>query len=294
MFDRFRIVAFAVLALILVSSFTAFAQDDTEQPGYLVHLHDGYLNVNVISDRIIRVTFSPNPELIFFPTIDVVPQKYIKIDPKPTPVGDIATINTKSLRVEVNTKTGAVRFLDLAGNQIAAEVVGGRSMEPAVVQGEKTYHMQQKWVENPDESLYGLGQMQLGTLDIKGLDIDLWQRNTNIVVPFLVSSRGYGIFWENLSLTRFGDLRQFVPIPAENLLDADGKPGGLTLRPMVGSQPAKQSADLMLDFLPQGNPNPAPRTRAGKVSFPRRPAATISSRATTTAASKSGSTATRS
>ena len=65
-------------------------------------------------------------------------------------------------------------------------------LEPATVQGEATFHVQQKWKAQKDESLYGLGQMQFGSLDIKGLDVDLWQNNTNVVVPFLVSSNGYG------------------------------------------------------------------------------------------------------
>ena len=41
----------------------------------------------------------------------------------------------------------------------------------------------------------------MGPLDIKGIDLDLWQRNTFVVVPFLVSSRGYGVFWDNPSYT---------------------------------------------------------------------------------------------
>ena len=49
-----------------------------------------------------------------------------------------------------------------------------------------------------------------------------------IVVPFLVSSRGWGVLWDNTSFTRFGDLRELEPIPADRLIDANGKRGGLT------------------------------------------------------------------
>ena len=97
------------------------------------------------------------------------------------------------------------------------------------MQGESTFHVRQAWEPNADEALYGLGQSQLGLVDIKGYDLDLWQHNTNVVVPFLVSSRGYGILWDNNSYTRFGDLRPLVPIPADLLSDAGGKPGGLTV-----------------------------------------------------------------
>ncbi len=63
---------------------------------------------------------------------------------------------------------------------------------------------------------------------MKGYDLELWQHNATVVVPFLVSSRGYGILWDNPSYTRFGDLREWAPIPADRLLDASGRPGGLT------------------------------------------------------------------
>jgi alpha-D-xyloside xylohydrolase len=135
-------------------------------------------------------------------------------------------LQTSALKAWVNPDTAAVSFTDLRDRTILAEA--GRWMAPATVGGEKTFHVCQTWAPNDDESLYGLGQRSMGPLDIKGIDLDLWQRNTFVVVPFLVSSRGYGIFWDNPSYTRFGDLRRPTDIPAAQLLDVDGKPGGLT------------------------------------------------------------------
>ena len=74
------------------------------------------------------------------------------------------------------------------------------------MQGEATYNVRQMWRAGPGESLYGLGQRQEGKLDLKGYDLDLWQRNTVVAIPFLVSSRGYGILWDNTSLHEFGDI----------------------------------------------------------------------------------------
>jgi alpha-D-xyloside xylohydrolase len=87
-------------------------------------------------------------------------------------------------------------------------------MTPATVQGESTYNVQQTWRATAGESLYGLGQRQEGKLDIKGYDLDLWQRNTVVEIPFLVSSRGYGILWDNTSPSKFGDTRPFEPLAA--------------------------------------------------------------------------------
>ena len=74
-------------------------------------------------------------------------------------------------------------------------------------------------------------------------------------------ARGYGILWDNTSFTRFGDLRPFVAIPPANLIDADGKPGGLTLAPIDDSQPPTQSSDIGIDMRrnrPAGGGRPAP------------------------------------
>ena len=53
-----------------------------------------------------------------------------------------------------------------------------------------------------DERLYGLGQHSLGRLDLKGSVIDLLQRNSQIAVPVVVSSRGYGMLWNSPSVGR--------------------------------------------------------------------------------------------
>ena len=173
------------------------------------------------------------------------------------------TLATAKLQVIVDRETGAVSFADEARHPLLSEVPGSRTLEPVTVQGEKTFHIQQKWKAPEDESLYGLGQMQLGTVDIKGYDLDLWQHNTNVVVPFLVSSKGYGILWDNTSFTRFGDLRPFVPIPTAYLYDADGMQSGLTVTPANASEPFRKTADVSLHLRLDGSQFDHPKTESG-------------------------------
>jgi alpha-D-xyloside xylohydrolase len=124
------------------------------------------------------------------------------------------TLSTTSLQVHVNLTTGAVSFADASGNPILAETSGGHALTPATsANGEATSNVQQQWQPNSNESLYGLGQHQQGHFDIKGYDLDLRQDNTEVFIPYLVSSLGYGILWDNTSYTRFGDLRQPQKVP---------------------------------------------------------------------------------
>jgi alpha-D-xyloside xylohydrolase len=62
--------------------------------------------------------------------------------------------------------------------------------------------LEQRFRAYDDERLYGLGQHQHGRLDQKGTVIDLVQRNSEVSIPFLFSSRGYGLLWNNPAIGR--------------------------------------------------------------------------------------------
>ncbi len=64
------------------------------------------------------------------------------------------------------------------------------------------YHLEARFQAYDDERFYGLGQHQHGRLNQKGSIIDLIQRNTEVSIPFLFSSRGYGLLWHNPAIGR--------------------------------------------------------------------------------------------
>ncbi|MGD0903065.1 MAG: TIM-barrel domain-containing protein [Terracidiphilus sp.] len=213
------------------------AEFEKQTDGIILQLPDGFLNVQVLSDSVVRVAFSKDQSFFGKKTIDVIDHPPSSTGWKLSTTSKALLLSTSKLTVSVDRVTGTVKFLDAQGKTILAEAAGGRFMQPAQVQGEDTFHVRQQWLPNAGESLYGLGQHQFGIVDIKGTDLDLWQRNTTVIVPFLVSSDGYGILWDNTSYSRFGDLREFSVIPAENLFDKDGRQGGLTKQLMDGSAP---------------------------------------------------------
>lgn len=53
-----------------------------------------------------------------------------------------------------------------------------------------------------DEKIYGMGQYQQPYLNLKGMDIELAHRNSQASVPFALSSRGYGLLWNNPAVGR--------------------------------------------------------------------------------------------
>lgn len=233
-------------------TFSAAPATLERQPnGIGLQLATGELRIQVVSAAVVRVAFSKSAGFFQRTSIDRValPPGETPFTVKESPAAIV--LATAELRVTVDRETGAVSFADSAGHPLLSEAPGSRLLEPAEVQGEKTFHVQQKWNSQGDESLYGLGQMQLGIVDIKGYDLDLWQHNTNVVVPFLVSSKGYGILWDNTSFTRFGDLRPFTEIPAADLFDAGGKAGGLTLTTQEAHKPPRQTAGISIHLPPE-------------------------------------------
>lgn len=88
--------------------------------------------------------------------------------------------------------------------------MSGWEMSPHTVNGEKTFQVGASFVAPADEHYYGMGQNQesMSSLDLRGrvLDCKHWYdapAGETVCVPFMVSSKGYGIVWDNPSATRF-------------------------------------------------------------------------------------------
>ena len=114
-------------------------------------------------------------------------------------------ITTKRLRIRAERDSASLTFQDEAGNAVLRESPSPRPREltPVTVDGEKAFHTDAYFDLTQDEAIYGLGQRQDGLLNQRGTDRLLIQDNTNITVPFLLSSRGYGVLWNYASLGRY-------------------------------------------------------------------------------------------
>jgi alpha-D-xyloside xylohydrolase len=189
-----------------------------------------WVRLQVYNARTVRVTAGPTANFPKDTSLVVVSTP--AADTKWTlEQGDstVALITTR-LRVTVNGRTGAVSFADSAGTPFLVEKSGGRTFEPIQDEGQAAYTIRQVFESADDEAFYGLGQHQEGVMNHKGKDLPLFQYNTKVTVPFLVSNKGYGILWDNYSLSKFGDPREYRQLTDLNLFDKNGQPGGLSGR----------------------------------------------------------------
>jgi alpha-D-xyloside xylohydrolase len=173
--------------------------------GVTFSLKSGTLRLQVCSESIIHVLYSATSSFPPSRTDPVV----IKSEWPATKFamqsnGDEITLTTAQLKVVITRKDGAISYRELAGAALVEEAA--RTLTPVKVNGEDTFRAESFVnIYGSHEGLYGLGQHQAGVWNYRGESVDISQDNSNIAVPFLVSSKGYGIFWNNDSRSRFNN-----------------------------------------------------------------------------------------
>jgi alpha-D-xyloside xylohydrolase len=188
------------------------------------------IKLQVFNEEIVRVTVSkPGQPIVETESLITVikPDANTKWDVQQ--LESSVTLSTQKIKVVVSTQTGEVKFFDLAGNVLLQEGNGGGRRHGKKVDASLNgYGFQQVFESPADEAFYGLGAHQNGEVNYKGLDVELIQMNIVDVVPFIYSNKNYGILWDNYSISRFGDPREYKNLDCLKLSDKNGQPGGLT------------------------------------------------------------------
>lgn len=237
-----KAVMLLMLAVLVACNQTPFQK---KADGIVVKLNKETPNathlvrLQVMNDNIIRVSATPekafkdNRSLIavYAPNADTKWDAYQE--------GETVVLKTATTKAIVSLSTGEISFTDIDGNLILQEQNGGgKSFEAINVEGTKGYSFRQIFESPDDEAIYGLGQHQSDEFNYKGRNEELFQYNTKVSVPFFVSSKNYGILWDNYSLSRYGDPRPYADLDAfATLFDVNGKKGGLTATYMVDKDP---------------------------------------------------------
>ncbi len=188
------------------------------------------VRVTLLGENLVRVSATaPGSDFATDNSLVVLPrEKFTDFTVKDE--GNRVILSSKAINVAVNRADGQVSFYDPMGRLLLAEDHGGRSFTPIEVEGTKGWTVSQSWASpDPDEGLYGLGQHQSDEWNYKGKNEELFQYNTKVSVPFVVSTGGYGLLWDSYSLCRFGNPDDYLQLgDAFTLYDKEGRPGALT------------------------------------------------------------------
>ena len=201
------------------------------------------VRLQVINDNIIRVQATSEASLPQKQSLMIVEQK---AQPKFDVRQDDDKVCVKASRVEarVDVESGEIAFYDASGKKLLEESDNGKQFKNFTVP-EREYGLkggaplteamkhgiqwQMKFDSPDDEAFYGLGQHQSEEFNMKGKNEDLFQYNTKVSIPFVLSNKNYGILWDSYSYCRFGNPNDYLQLNrAFMLYDRKGKAGHLT------------------------------------------------------------------
>ncbi len=195
--------------------------------GMICTTREGELHILPIADNAVRVRFH-REQVHHFPQwiyVDSGVPSFSVDDEK-----DCLTVCLKGMKVEINKESGQIVYVSPDGKKLLKEDF--RRLTESSVQGVRTFCAEQGFFSPEDEHLYGLGQFQDGYLDVRGLTRRLTQVNTQIAIPFVLSSKGYGLLWNNYGLTEFNPADSRVELLRERgeglteIVDVTSSEGG--------------------------------------------------------------------
>ncbi len=204
------------------------------------------IRLEVMNDNIIRVRATSKDALPEKPaSLMIVPQTApTKGSYSVSEEGEMVVVKAKNVKAVVQKATGEVTFFDAEGKQLLKEAQDGKKfwdftvperelgMKTGYTVPEEQKHglsWQMKFDSPEDEAFYGLGQHQSEEFNMKGKNEDLFQYNTKVSIPFVLSNKNYGLLWDSYSYCRFGNPNDYLQLNrAFKLYDRTGKEGHLT------------------------------------------------------------------
>ena len=236
-------------AALLMTAMVMATTVQTDACGVTIRPDGGQAKVirlEVINDHIIRVRATSAAELPVKPaSLMIVPQKApAKGSFVVSEEGETVIVKARNVKAVVAKATGEVSFFDASGKALLKEAKGGKlfwdytvpERELGIKGGvQPTEEMkrgltwQMKFDSPENEAFYGLGQHQSEEFNMKGKNEDLFQYNTKVSVPFVLSNKNYGLLWDSYSYCRFGNPNDYLQLNrAFKLYDKNGREGHLT------------------------------------------------------------------
>ena len=174
------------------------------------NLADGVLQIIALGDRAFRVRFVPLGAATDVPQSQILHASPEASGLSKTQRGADVILQLPFIRCELSA--GRLSFFDRNGQLLLREAVGGRRLTEGRLGDERIFVAEQSFESPPAERLYGTGCFQDGALDIRGLPRRLTHVNSQISLPFTLSSLGYGLLWHNRGRSEFNPPSRHVAL----------------------------------------------------------------------------------
>jgi alpha-D-xyloside xylohydrolase len=183
---------------------------DAQSYAVFVHLIGGTLRIEPCAANIVRISFASANSIPAINTPEIIESSCPATPFHMSQTDREISVDMEDVHLTVDRGSGAIRYDDAAHHSLVSESSWPypRVMRPLA--SGKYYEASTWFALTPEERFYGLGQHQNGVLNQRNLEMELSQDNTNISIPFFLSSKGYGILWNNASATRWNN--RFQPV----------------------------------------------------------------------------------
>jgi len=199
--------------------------------GVQVRVNGVTKNILFYGPETVRVNANLGANYWTAPSIAVIEQP-ASVPFSVTQTADTLSVIGTKLRIDISKATGAVRFFDRAGKLYTEEKAAApQTLTQRTISDAPTYEAQNTFTLRPDEAIYGFGFTADDKSNRRGADLLLVQTNVGIIIPVILSSRRYGIMWDEYSQMRFKDDAQGASLWAESA------PGGVDYYFMAGATP---------------------------------------------------------
>ena len=172
--------------------------------GIKLSLENANLEIQFYTSSMVRVIKTPKNSSFEKKSLSVVlePKKTsFKIEEKKNEL----LLRSEKLEIAINTETGNIRYNSPDHSLLLKEKTGDPLFTPFKDVDQDTYTVSQSFNLDPKETIYGLGILQNGKMSQRNLEVKMIQANREDYIPFFQSVKGYGLFWDNYSPTRFSD-----------------------------------------------------------------------------------------
>ena len=203
-----------ILTLMFVA-LTVIAANAQDTKSLELTTADMNINVTFYSPEIIRVTKTPlgsNSPKKKSEVVTMSPQSSLSVAESST--ASAFRLKSSSLSVTINRHTGLISFATANGKPLLKEKA--TTFAPRATGSDKgRYTVSMSYQLDKDEAIYGLGTVQDGKLNRRGLSKRVEQSNIEDFQNVIQSVKGWGIYWDNYSCSHFDDNAQGMTFKAE-------------------------------------------------------------------------------
>lgn len=160
------------------------------------------IDIQFYTPSIVRIVKSPEGRRFDKSSLSVVSSP-VKVMLNTKETGKLLSIKSDKINLVLNLESGNIAYQDNTNKLLLAEA--GSGFVPFDDIGNATYTVKQSFTLDKEEAIYGLGILQNGKMSQRNQEVRMVQNNTWDFVTFFQSVKGYGVYWDNYSPTKFTD-----------------------------------------------------------------------------------------